>query len=257
MASDIHKQSVRRAVILAAGRGTRMGALTADTPKPLLRLAGRPLLEWILEGLQAAGVNHCLIVTGYLAGKIEDYFGQGGSMGLTIDYLRQETPDGTGRALHLARDWAAGEPLFMSYGDIIVPAAHYRAMAEAWRERPCDLMLSLNAVDDPCAGAAVYVEDPSGELPRVRSIIEKPPRGTSTTPWNNAGIFIFSPLIFDYTARLTPSARGEYELTAALDAMIADGRDLRAQAVEGLWSDVGTPEALMALDSQFSRLSQR
>src|SRR5262249_50296580 len=78
----------------------------------------------------------------------------------------------------------------------------------------------------------------------VERIVEKPPRGSSATRWNNAGIFVFSPLVLDYAARLEPSARGEYELPQAIARMVGDGRNVRAVPVGDFWSDVGTPDDL-------------
>jgi len=114
------------------------------------------------------------------------------------------------------------------------------ALLDDFARHACDALLTVNRVADPWRGAAVYL-DAGGTVTRV---VEKPPRGSSTTPWNNAGIFVFTPLIFSYAERLPPSARGEYELPQAIAAMIADGRAVHACPVRGFWSDLGTPEDL-------------
>jgi hypothetical protein len=87
------------------------------------------------------------------------------------------------------------------------------------------------------------------EAPSVTQVEEKPPRGSATTRWNNAGILALSPLIFDYARRLDPSERGEFELPQAIARMVADGLDLRACPVRGFWSDVGTPDDLQRADA--------
>jgi len=233
-----------RAIILAAGRGTRMGALTATTPKPLLGLRGRPIIEHILGGLRAAGIDACVVVTGYRGEQIERHLGDGKRNGLRLEYRRQESADGTARALLLARDFVGGRAFVVSWGDIVVEPANYSALLRAFIDAPCDALLAVNDTDDPWRGAAVYV-DGAGHVTRL---VEKPPRGTSRTRWNNAGIFVYTPLIFDYVERLQPSARGEYELPQAVAMMVDDGRRVRAHTVRGFWSDLGTPEDLAAAE---------
>ena len=169
----------------------------------------------------------------------------GSRLGLRFRYLRQEQQDGTGSAVHLARDEVGDEPFLLALGDILVSPENYPRLLASFEERPCEAILSLVRVGDPCRGAAVYVDDGM----RLTRIVEKPPPGTSTTPWNNAGVFVFSPIIFDYTARLTPSLRGEYELPQAIMQMIADGRELRGFPLTGFWGDMGTPEDLARFEA--------
>jgi NDP-sugar pyrophosphorylase family protein len=236
------------AVLLAAGRGSRMGRLTANTPKPLLPLCGRPIVEHILTGLHAAGVDRAVIVTGYLGEQIEARLGDGGSLGMSIAYRRQEQPTGTAKALLLARDLLDGQPFVLSWGDIVIDPVEYAALVRRFAETRCDAMITVNPTDDPWRGAAVTVDDAW----RVRSLVEKPPRGTAQTGWNNAGIFAFTDLIFTYAERLQPSARGEYELPQAIATMIADGRSVHAHPLSGFWSDLGTPEDLTAAERVLS-----
>jgi dTDP-glucose pyrophosphorylase len=232
------------AVILAAGRGTRMGALTANLPKPLLPLSGRPIIDHVFTGLRAAGIREVVVITGYLGEQIESHLGTGERWGLRLTYRSQTQPDGTSQALLLAREAVGGGPFLLSWGDIVVEPEQYAILAAEYGRTPCDVMLTVNATADPWRGAAVYVD---GDW-RVTNLIEKPPRGTSRTPWNNAGIFILTPLIFRYAEQLCPSPRGEYELPQAITAMIADGRVVRACPVRGFWSDLGTPEDLAAAE---------
>ena len=221
-----------------------MGSLTANLPKPLLPLKGRPIIEHILSGLRSAGVREVVIVTGYLKDQIEACLGSGERLDLRLVYRQQAQPEGTARALLLARDAVRNRPFLVSWGDIVVEAAQYAALVDAFGRVPCDAMITVNATGDPWQGAAVYVDSDW----RVTGLIEKPPRGSSHTPWNNAGIFILTPRIFSYAARLGPSSRGEYELPQAIAAMIVDGRVVRACPLRGFWSDLGTPEDLAAAE---------
>lgn len=237
------------AVILAAGRGTRMGALTATTPKPLLRLRGRPIIEHILLGLAAAGVDEVVVVTGYRGEQIEAHLGTGARLGLRLSYARQVQAQGTARAVLLVRERIGPQPFVLSWGDIVVEPSAYPELLADYRRAPCSVLLAVNAMDDPWQGAAVYVD---ADL-RVTQLIEKPARGTSHTRWNNAGIFVCAPTIFEYAERLAPSPRGEYELPQAIAAMIHDGQSVRAHPLRGFWSDLGTPADLAVAERTFGQ----
>jgi len=233
------EQPVKRAILLAAGRGTRLGALTADIPKPMVAVHGAPVLEHILIGLRRVGLIDFLLVVGYRAEAIQNHFGDGSRWDARIAYAFQAHPNGTGAALALGRDFARGEPILSSYGDILTDYSHYRALLDEYADAPCAAVLGINPVDDPSAGGAVYREGK-----RVLKVVEKPPPGTAVGCWNTAGINVFGPVIWPVLERLKPSPRGEYELTDAVAALLDAGEEVRACEMPGFWSDVGTPEAL-------------
>ena len=246
---------VRIAVVLAAGRGTRLGALTADTPKPLLTIGRRPLIAHILDGLIGAGIEQAAVITGYHGAALEAELGNGAGSGVAITYLRQEALDGTARALALAREVIGGQRFFFTWGDILVRPENYRSVLRA--SRLADGAIAVNPMEDPSAGAAVFTEPPlpwppTADMPAavLTGIIEKPADG-STSHWNNAGFGVLGPEIFDVIATLAPSPRGEYELTGALDALVRAGTRIRAVPVEGPWFDIGTPESLDAARAAF------
>lgn len=225
-------------MLLAAGRGTRLGDLTRDTPKPLLHVGGKPIIQRIIEGLAGAGVREVTVITGHAADAIETALGDGGRWDISLRCVRQERLDGTARAAQLARPFLGDHPFFVGWGDIVVGAANYGRIIESATETGA--AIAVNEVDDPWAGAAVYVDDSM----RVLRIVEKPQRGTSTTRWNNAGLAVLPPAIWEEVDRLQPSARGEYELPQAIAAFVDRGYPLVAVPVEGPWFDIGTPENL-------------
>ena len=229
--------------MLAAGRGLRLGALTDRVPKPMLEVAGKPLLGHIVDALAANEVPDIAIVTGYLASHIDDWCASRmrKSPHLRLTTVHQGELNGTAGAMLLARDFLLDEAAFIfGWGDILTDPENYRRFIQSARSHPFDLMLSINRVRDPWRGGAVYVDTDM----RVERVVEKPAPGTSTTQWNNAGLFAATPRIFDYLVKLNRSPRGELELPEAIAVMIADGCEVRAIDVRGFWSDVGTPEDL-------------
>ena len=238
-----------KGVILAAGQGTRMLPLTERRPKPLVPVLDRPMIEHIIGGARDAGFDHLCLIVAYKGEMICDHFGDGSRLGVRIEYVWQEGPAGTGAATLMAEDFVGDEPFFLSWGDIIVGPKTYQNVARAWREEHPQAVLSLNWVEDPCEGAAVYV-DSEGYL---NQIIEKPERGTSTTHFNNAGIFVFGPELFDILKGLPDSPRGEKEMPDAVKAMMAQGAKIRGLEVEGYWSDVARPSTVLSLNSALIR----
>src|SRR6266513_5366031 len=117
-----------KAVILAAGKGTRMRNLTNEVPKPMLRVQGKPILEHILQGILAAGIREVFMVTGFRAEAIESYFGDGSKWNARIAYGRQVVQDGTGKAPELAREFVSSSPFLLTYGDILVKPETYQQM---------------------------------------------------------------------------------------------------------------------------------
>src|SRR5689334_25048611 len=115
-----------KAVILAAGKGTRMRDLTNELPKPMLRVQGKPILEQIHDGLLRAGIREVFIVTGYRADVIEDYFGDGSRWGIRIVCGRQLVQDGTGKAPELAKAFVGDDTFLLTYGDILVRPETYQ-----------------------------------------------------------------------------------------------------------------------------------
>lgn len=219
-----------------------MGAITEETPKPMLRVAGKPMLEHIVERLSAAGFDKFLIVTGFAGRQIEKHFK---TSKYAIEFVRQEPVNGTASAALLASGFTGDHPFLLTYGDILCEPAEYTRMLAVLEKKPAAAaVLAVKEVDDPWQGAAVY--EIGG---RVTKIIEKPPQGTSVTRWNSAGFNLFKPGIFTYLKRVMPSPRGEYELTSAIELMLNDRLEVHISPITGEWRDVGRPEDLAAVEA--------
>jgi dTDP-glucose pyrophosphorylase len=247
-----------KAVILAAGKGTRMRELTSELPKPMLRLQGKPILERIIEGIVAAGIEEIFVVTGWRADVIENYFGDGEKFSARIVFGRQLVQDGTGKAPELAKNFISDSPFLLTYGDILVPPATYPQMLRRFGESDFAGVITVTRGEDVTKGGLNFFD----EQFRLKRLVEKPApeqleqlrRDGWLKPgdpaWYNAGIYIFRPAIFEFTARLQKSLRGEYELTDAISAMIATGEKLAGLEIQGRWVDVRDPETLAKLEKE-------
>lgn len=233
-----------KAVILAAGKGTRMKEITKAIPKPMVKIKGKPLLEYIITYIKNAGISEFGIVVGYKQSIVQDYFANGAAHGINITYIEQKVQNGTGAALDLAASFVKNDPFFFTFGDVITLPENYSGMLKFYNTQKCDALLGLNTEDDPYRGAAVYIDDKN----TIVRMVEKPPKGASTTNLNNSGIMILTPDVFEYTPRIQLSARGEYELTDVFGMLKEDNRSLKGYVLSGYWKDVGTPGDILLMD---------
>ena len=236
---------IEKAVILAAGRGTRMRELTAKLPKPMIEVRGKPVLQHIVEGLRDAGIRDCLIVVGYRADAVQDFFDGGSRYNIAIQYKTQTVQDGTGRVVELARDFVNDHAFILAYGDILVAPANYKRLVDLRDD--VEAMLTVTRGEDVSKGGAVFLNE---EMDLV-DLREKPKPGEPTSPWYNSGLYAFRPSIFDFTAKLKPSPRGEYELTDAIRDLAQSGKKVKALELTGEWADVRDPEILAKLNQSW------
>lgn len=234
-------QPIQKAVILAAGRGTRMKELTDEVPKPMIPVRGKPILEYIVEGLVENGIRQFLIVVGWRKEVIMDHFKNGSKSEYEVQYVEQVRQDGTGKVVELGREFTGDDGFVLSYGDILVPAAAYRPLVDLEGD---DARMTVKIDQDVSKGGAVFIEEGM-----VVDLIEKGGPDDPQSPYYNAGIYTFAPVIYDYIEKLELSPRGEYELTDAIRDMAKGGCEVRAVELEGDWADVRDPETLNELNA--------
>ncbi len=232
--------NVTKAVLLAAGKGTRMLELTNDLPKPMLAVRGKPILLHIIEGLRAAGVTDFCIVVGYRADVVTSYFGDGSAFGIRVTYATQVVQDGTGRVVELAKEFAGSDPFVLSYGDILIAPENYARLTAL----DADAVVSVKHNEGEMAQGGCVVVNDRFEL---TDLIEKP-AGKAPSPWYNAGVYTFRPSIFDFTAKLKLSPRGEYELTDAIRDLAQSAARVQVIELTGEWADVRDPGVLAELN---------
>ena len=148
---------IDKAMILAAGRGTRMRELTAELPKPMIKVRGKPVLQHIVEGLRSAGIGDLLLVVGYRADAVREFFSHGSRYKVTIQYATQIVQDGTGRVVDLARDFVGNRPFILAYGDILVDPANYERVANL--PDNVEAIVTVTRGEDVSKGGAVFLNE--------------------------------------------------------------------------------------------------
>lgn len=219
-----------------------MRELTQELPKPMLRIRGKPVLQHIIEGLRDANLTDMLVVVGWHAEVVSNFFGDGSKLGVRIQYATQIVQDGTGKVVELAREFVGPDPFVLSYGDILIAPENYPRICAALAG--AEAVVSVKRNEDVTQGGAVFVNE-DFELIDLR---EKPKPGEPTSPWYNAGIYAFRSSVFDYIAKLERSPRGEFELTDAIRNLALAGNKVRAFELVGDWADVRDPEILARLN---------
>ena len=228
-----------KAVILAAGKGERLRPLTDTRPKPLLPVAGKPLVEWLLVEAARAGARDILLVTHHMEEKIKEELGDGSRLGLRITYARQEKFLGTADAFRTAEEFVGGDEFIGVYGDAYLEPGTIRKIVRSHVEG--ETTMTAMPVEAPSEYGVV-----EADAGRVKAVVEKPEPGSEPSNLANVGIYIFPPTVFEYIRRTGLSPRKEYEITDTLGLMLGDGLKVNLHRLgEGEWLDIGLPWNLL------------
>jgi len=228
-----------KALILAAGEGTRMMPLTATLPKPLLPVAGKPCIRHTIDALVKAGVKDITYVVGWQRKEIQAYLES--IKGVKATFIEQKERNGTANAVGMAKD-VMNEPFLCLNGDVIATATALKAMAQAHkkRERP---VIAVAEATEPERYGVVKFNDASGI---VEDILEKPQRPPSRCI--NTGLYLFTPKIFEAIGRTCQSPRGEFELTESILKLGPEDRPYALKLKEP-YIDISVPWDLLAANT--------
>lgn len=223
-----------KAIILAAGEGTRMRPLTQNRPKVMLPIANKPILEHVMLDVKNAGIADFVFVIGYHSETIRSHFGDGSKWSVHIDYIEQKEQLGTAHAIGLAKDFV-DERFLVLNGDVLVESSYLPKLMK----RKEVAVLSTKKVENPQEFGVIIIHGY-----KVTKIIEKPKSPPSNL--TNAGIYVFGQEIFDAIKRTKKSIRGEYEITESIQILINDDRAVGYEFYEGeLLLDAGRPWDLL------------
>jgi UDP-N-acetylglucosamine diphosphorylase/glucosamine-1-phosphate N-acetyltransferase len=221
-----------QAVILAAGEGNRMRPLTANRPKVMLPIANRPIVEHLLIEVREAGISEFIFIVGYCDEQVRSYFGGGEKWGVSIAYSEQRKQLGTADAIRQVSDMVAGNFIVIN-GDVIVDREDIRKLTAGRRNT-----MGVIEVKDPRGLGMVELSE--GRVVNIYEKTENPP-----TVIANAGLYLFTPKVFDAIARTEKSPRGEYEITDSLKLLMQSGDGLYCHELRS-WLDLSYPWDLLA-----------
>ncbi|MFI9030887.1 sugar phosphate nucleotidyltransferase [Streptomyces sp. NPDC053560] len=228
------------AILLVGGKGTRLRPLTVHTPKPMVPAAGVPFLTHQLARARAAGVEHIVLATSYLAEVFEPYFGDGAEWGLHLEYVTEEEPLGTGGAIrNVAHRLHSGpdDPVLIFNGDILT-GLDIPALVRTHQETSADVSLHLTRVDDPRAYGLV----PTDDTGRVTAFLEKPQTPEEiVTDQINAGAYVFNRSVIDSI----PQGRPVSVERETFPGLLESGAHLQGMVDSTYWLDLGTPQAFV------------
>ena len=242
---------IKKAIVLAAGKGTRLMPLTLAMPKEMIRVGVKPVIEHAIEVLKAGGIKDILIIVGRKKKAIMDYLGSGERLGVNIYYRIQEEPKGTAHAVYHGRDFIGSEDFVVTYGDnYLKPYETMRSVVEFHENMKADVTLVLCGVKDPRRFGIVKINE-RGE---VLGMIEKPSLEEAESYrvdgvyLNIAGLLILKSVVFDYVEKMKPGRNGELWLTDSVELMRKDGYGIFGFMFSGSRYDIGTFESLREAD---------
>ncbi|MBZ5557425.1 MAG: nucleotidyltransferase family protein [Acidobacteriia bacterium] len=213
------------AVVMAGGRGSRLSPLTAETPKPLLPVGDRPLMEHLVGQLKDAGIERLSVTTHYRGDQIRSHFGDGRRFGLEIEYVNEDQPLGTAGGLGLLAPWSS--TLLVVNGDILT-RVNYQSMLSFHRENRAAMTVGVRQYKIPVAYGIVETDGVE-----IRAINEKP----TLQFFSNAGLYVMEPCVREY---LTPARR--IDMPDLISALVAGGHKVVSFPISEYWLDIGRHE---------------
>jgi len=227
-----------KAVILAGGEGTRLRPLTYGTPKSMVPVLNRPFLEHIIAYLRNYGVNDVTLALSYRPEVFQNYFGDGGNLGIKLHYTVEDNPLGTAGAVKNAEQYLDNTFAVLN-GDIFTEL-DIADMLAFHRRKGAKATIALTWVDNPCAFGVVETDSDD----RVRRFVEKPSPSQVTTNWINAGIYLLEPEVLKHVP-----ANAHYTFEKGLFPLLLElGEPVYSYPFRGYWLDMGTPEKYLRLN---------
>ncbi|NDJ76293.1 MAG: glucose-1-phosphate thymidylyltransferase [Chloroflexi bacterium] len=232
-----------KGLILSGGKGTRLYPLTYTRAKQLIPVANKPVLFRVIEAIRDAGITEIGVVIGDTGPEIKEAVGDGSQFGVEITYIPQDAPRGLGHAVKIAQDYIGAERFVMFLGDNVIQGGISALIRDFADHADWNSQIVLTAVDQPEQYGVAKLDDEG----RIVRLVEKP----KNPPSNLAlvGIYMFDHHIFDATAQLKPSFRGELEITDAIQWLIENGYNVYPHVHQGWWIDTGAHAAMLDANS--------
>lgn len=228
-----------KALVLAGGKGTRLRPITFTRAKQLVPVANKPILVYAIEAIRDAGITDIGVIVGDTAEEVMSALGDGSAWGVSVAYIRQEAPLGLAHAVKIAEEYMAGEPFVMYLGDNLIKDGITPFVRE-FDSDDTDAQILLAHVPNAAAfGVAELAADGS-----VKRLVEKPADPPSDLAL--VGVYLFNSRIFEAVNAIRPSARGELEITDAIQWLVDDGACVvKPHIIDGWWKDTGKLEDML------------
>ncbi len=226
-----------RAVILAAGQGTRLRPVTLTMPKPLVPVANKPLIVYAIDVLKSAGLTEIAIVVNDLTSPIVTQLGSGAQLGVSLDYIVQREQLGLAHAINLCQPFVGDEPFCVFLGDNIFQD-HMEPLLRSFPASDAEATIALGEVPDPTRFGVAEIRDG-----RIVRLVEKPKDPPSN--FAVAGVYLFRKSIFEAIANIKPSWRNELEITDAIQYLVTHERNVHPYILTGWWIDAGKPDSII------------
>ncbi|MFH0853370.1 MAG: sugar phosphate nucleotidyltransferase [bacterium] len=223
--------SIKTAVVLAGGQGMKMRPFTYETPKAMIPVQGKPILEHTVIMLRDAGVKKIIIQIGHLGNKIEEHFGDGSRLGISISYVREVKAEGTAAALRLAKKELQAGPFILMYGDVLIDI-NLLDFIDFHSESNSLATIAVTSVAKPSEFGVVRMQGS-----KVVEFLQKPPQSQGMSHLIYTGVSIIEPEVIS----LIPD-KGESHLEEDVFPRLAKQKKLSGYPFEGKWFDIGTPE---------------
>jgi glucose-1-phosphate thymidylyltransferase len=228
-----------KGLILSGGRGTRLRPITFTSAKQLVPVANKPVLFYGIEAMAAAGITEVgIIIAPETGDEIRDAAGDGSQFGVRIEYIVQDEPAGLAHAVLTAEPFLGSSPFVMYLGDNLLQGGMEELVRE-FREHEPEALILLTPVPDP----QNYGVAELGADGAVLRLVEKPPE--PATDLALVGVYMFTPLIHEAARAIEPSARGELEITDAIQWLVDGGKRVEPHVVRGWWKDTGRLEDML------------
>jgi glucose-1-phosphate thymidylyltransferase len=231
-----------RGLILSGGKGTRLYPITYTSAKQLVPVANKPVLFRVIEAIVEAGVDHIGIVVGDTAKEISAAVGDGSRWGVHIEYIPQEAPLGLAHAVRISQDFLGDERFVMFLGDNVIQGGISSLIAQ-FENSDYNCQIVLKKVENP-EQYGVAELNPDGS---IRQLVEKPREPKSDLAL--VGIYMFDPSVFEAVNAISPSWRGELEITDAIQYLVDEQYHVHAYVHEGWWIDTGAPGDMLEANS--------
>src|SRR4051812_41547230 len=222
-----------KGLILSGGRGTRLRPITFTSAKQLVPVANTPVLFYGIEAMAAAGIDEIgIIIAPETGDEIREVTGDGSRFGVRLTYILQDEPAGLAHAVLTAEPFLGQDPFVMYLGDNLLQGG-ISELVRTFTDHAPDALILLTPVPDP-QNYGVAELDGSGAVARL---VEKPAEPQSDLAL--VGVYMFTPLIHEAARAITPSGRGELEITDAIQWIVDNGKRVESHVVRGWWKDTG------------------